>query len=122
MAKRLAAVPGLANAVNSVGNSLLYEAVGSPDIGVIEHLLNNGAEVSFQNQFGRTPLHPAADENREAVVRLLLTNDAEVNARNCRDSTPLIASAEFVGLPVLKLLVEACECVHRKPLRPQCPA
>ena len=64
LAKRLAAVPGFANAVNSVGNSLLYEAVGSPDIGVIEHLLNNGAEVNFQNQFGRTPLHRAADENR----------------------------------------------------------
>ena len=53
LAKRLAAVPGLANAVDSVGNPLLYEAVGSPDIGVIEHLLNNGAEVNFQNQFGR---------------------------------------------------------------------
>ena len=107
LAKRLAAVPDLANAVNSVGNSLLYEAVGSPDIGVIEHLLNNAAEVNFQNQFGRTPLHRAADENREAVVRLLLTNGAEVNARDCRGSTPLIASAEFAGLPVLKLLVEA---------------
>ena len=48
LAKRLAAVPGLANAVNSVGNSLLYEAVGSPDIGVIEHLLNNGARLIFK--------------------------------------------------------------------------
>ena len=107
LAKCLAGAPGLANAVNADGNSLLYEAVGSPDIGVIEHLLNNGAEVNFQNQFGRTPLHRAADENREAVVRLLLTNGAEVNARDCRGSTPLIASAEFAGLLVLKLLVEA---------------
>jgi ankyrin repeat protein len=107
LAKRLAEAPGLANAMHPDGNSLLYEAVGSPDIGVIEHLLNNGAKVNFQNHFGRTPLHRAADENREAVVRLLLANGAQVNARDCRGSTPLIVSSEFAGLPVLKLLVEA---------------
>ena len=107
LAKRLAEVPGLANAVDEAGNSLLYESVGTPDIRVLKHLLANGAEVNHRNQFGRTPLHRAADEDRLEVVRLLLDHGAEVNARDCRGSTPLIASAEFASLPVLKVLVEA---------------
>ncbi|MDP7048182.1 MAG: ankyrin repeat domain-containing protein [Verrucomicrobiota bacterium] len=107
LAKCLAEVPGLANAMDEAGNSLLYESVVAPDVRVLEHLLANGAEVNHRNQFGRMPLHRAADEDRLEVVRLLLDNGAEVNARDCRGSTPLIASAEFASLPVLKLLVEA---------------
>ncbi|MEE2948192.1 MAG: ankyrin repeat domain-containing protein [Verrucomicrobiota bacterium] len=107
LAKHLAAEPGLANAVDETGNSLLYEAVSSPYTSVIKHLLANGAEVNYKNRFGRTPLHRAADEDREGVVRLLLDHGADVNARDCRGSTALIVSAEFATLPVIKLLVEA---------------
>ena len=107
LAKFLVVQPFLLNALDDAGNSLLYEAVGSTNILIVDHLLAKGADVNHRNQFGRTPLHRAADEDRLEVVRLLLEHGAHVNARDCRGSTPLIASAEFAGLPVMKLLVEA---------------
>ncbi|MEE2615863.1 MAG: ankyrin repeat domain-containing protein [Verrucomicrobiota bacterium] len=107
LAKYLEERPSLVSAVNQAGNSLLYEAIASSNIKIVELILANGAKINFRNQFGRTPLHRAADEDRLDMVRLLLAQGAEVNVRDCRGSTPLIASAEFASLPVLKLLVEA---------------
>jgi hypothetical protein len=107
MAKYLEERTTLANAVNEAGNSLLYEAIASSNIEMVNLISASGAQINFKNQFGRTPLHRAADEDRLDMVRLLLAKGAEVNIRDCRGSTPLIASAEFASLPVLKLLVEA---------------
>jgi ankyrin repeat protein len=107
LARYLEERPSLVNEVNEVGNSLLYEAIASSNIKIVDLILANGAKINFRNQFGRTPLHRAADEDRLDMVKLLLAQGAEVNVRDCRGSTPLIASAEFASLPVLKLLVEA---------------
>ena len=106
LAKRLAAVPGLANAVNSVGNSLLYEAVGSPDIGVIEHLLNNGAEVNARDCRGSTPLIASAEFAGLPVLKLLVEAGADVPSGNLYGRSALHNAAKRDDSAAAEFLIE----------------
>lgn len=57
---------------------------------MIRLLLNNGANIDAQNNYGETPLHLAALVNEEEIdiVRLLLDNNADTQITNKRRELP----------------------------------
>lgn len=55
---------------------------------VAQWLLNHGASIDFQDQFGNTPLHVAAYFNRKAIVKLLIERGAQVGITNNAGQLP----------------------------------
>ncbi|SPR09714.1 ankyrin repeat-containing protein 16 [Orientia tsutsugamushi] len=70
--------------------SALHKAISLRDINMATLLLNNGANVNIQNNYGRTPLHSAILFNSHIdMLRLLLNNGADVNLPDMHDTSPL---------------------------------
>lgn len=71
----------------------------------VKALLDRGANLSVQTEYGVTPLHAAAANQNPAVVALLLDYGADVNARDVNGVTPLHTAAENDNSAVLALLL-----------------
>jgi ankyrin repeat protein len=63
---------------NAHGSTALHMAVGSADRGVIELLLDSGADAFIEtpNEYGYTPLRAAREKGREDIVQLLVARRA----------------------------------------------
>jgi ankyrin repeat protein len=68
---------------------VLLQATEAGDVGQMEALLAQGAEVNARNAHGWTPLHVAAAGGDPAVVALLLKHGAHVHAQSHIGATPL---------------------------------
>jgi len=55
----------------------------------VQSLLDQGAAINAQDEFGKTPLHFAAANSTPSVVILLLTKGADVSAADMSGKTPL---------------------------------
>ena len=88
------------------GMTLLHHAAEVGHIGLVNALIEAGAEVNAQNDRDQTPLHIAA-ENSIDVVNALIAAGAEVNAQNDRDQTPLHIAAENSHIDVVNALIAA---------------
>ncbi|WP_264711323.1 ankyrin repeat domain-containing protein [Wolbachia endosymbiont (group B) of Aporia crataegi] len=58
-------------------------------LGILEKLLDRGAEVDAKNNRGSAPLHMAAEHGHLEVVEKLLDREAKVDAKNNDGLTPL---------------------------------
>jgi len=59
----------------------LHQAVYAKDIGKIQLLLQQGADINSVNASGLTPLHIAISKDKDALVRFLLENGANPNLK-----------------------------------------
>ena len=73
------------------GNTPLHVVVAStPQVVVLQYLLDQGADANAKNDVGRTPLHCAAEVNSNVnVLQYLLDHGANVNAVGWDGLTPL---------------------------------
>lgn len=71
----------------------LIEAAEAGDIKLVKSLLDQGADVNYQNELGKTALIFAAYNGHEKVVELLLMNGARIDQVNYSGNTALILSA-----------------------------
>ena len=70
-------------------------------------LIGRGANVDFQDKYGRTPLSLAAKEGKEALVKLLLeTRKVNIGSKDRDGRTPMSWAAEGGHEAVVKLLLE----------------
>ncbi|OJJ68324.1 hypothetical protein ASPBRDRAFT_199449 [Aspergillus brasiliensis CBS 101740] len=60
----------------------LLEAAAKGEAAKVEHLLDNGANVSATDSHGQTVLHVAASQGLTDIVGILLRRGADKNARN----------------------------------------
>jgi len=84
----------------------LHAAAGRGHLGVVNVLLEEGAELALKNPMGETALHVAVTAGNRDVVRSLLQNGADVNAKMEVNLTPLHLAAHFGQLEVAKLLLD----------------
>ncbi len=70
-------------------NESLHHAVIARDIGLIESLISQGADVNAKNRQSFTALHTAIMYSSREVVELLISKGADVGAQDNRGNTPL---------------------------------
>ncbi len=98
------------NAKENDGATSLHNAVKRNDIGMVELLLENGADVDASigaQEKKVTPLHVAAMGEDITVVKLLLDRGANVNAQEDKGLTPLHIAAIRWDTTLVKLLLES---------------
>ncbi|CAI9113739.1 OLC1v1014405C1 [Oldenlandia corymbosa var. corymbosa] len=71
------------------GCSLLHLACQTADVGMVELLLQHGANINVSDSRGRTPLHHAIIRGRTAIAKLLLNRGADLQAADKEGKTPL---------------------------------
>ncbi|XP_057791482.1 ADP-ribosylation factor GTPase-activating protein AGD3-like [Salvia miltiorrhiza] len=76
------------------GCSLLHLACQTADVGMVELLLQHGANISACDSKGQTPLHHSISRGGIAITKLLLTRGANPEAVDKRGKTPLQLLAE----------------------------
>ena len=96
-----------ANAIN-IDAPLHWAASGDPAI--VALLIEHGADVNVEGDFGHTPLHYAVRSGNPKNVVLLLEAGADVSAWNnngYHPTTPLHEAATIGNIEILHLLLEA---------------
>lgn len=68
----------------------LYKAAENGNYNEVTRLLNEGANVNTQGDYGESPLAAAAGNGYEEIVKLLLKNHALVDAKDLENATPLM--------------------------------
>jgi ankyrin repeat protein len=117
--------PSLVNARDASGNAPLYCAIGYFELGVVEKLLEHGADVNAPDANGTTPLHIIAagvppnpppppkslksidlQEVHSQIARLLLARGANLQTRTAWGWTPLETVEKSNTTYMVRLLKE----------------
>jgi ankyrin repeat protein len=85
----------------------LIKAASKGDSGVVEALLDSGADINARDEQNQTALHQAASRGHTAVVQLLLEHGADVNAKNLFGQTPLLMPVYRGFLDTVQALLNA---------------
>jgi ankyrin repeat protein len=81
---------------------------------IVQTLLDAGADVTVENQFGSTPLHNAALSNNVPVIKLLIKAGAHINASTEEGETPLSLAARNGDPIAVWLLLKAGANVNER--------
>jgi len=97
--------PSQINVQDVGGFTPLQLASGKGHIGVVEYLLEHGADTELGNNVGYRPLSLAAKFGHYETVRVLLERGARVNSTDVFGNTALHAAAMYSGREIMELLV-----------------
>lgn len=75
--------------VGEDGETPLMAAVACGQLGVVNYLLQQGANPNVRDEDGKTPLHEACDIGSLPLVMALAEHGADINARDEDGETPL---------------------------------
>ncbi|XP_006343185.1 ADP-ribosylation factor GTPase-activating protein AGD3 isoform X1 [Solanum tuberosum] len=91
------------------GCSLLHLACETADLGMLELLMQYGANVNASDSSGQTPLHWCIIRGKAAFAKLLLARGADPHALDGESKTPydLALGSNFDDVDVLNLLSDA---------------
>lgn len=87
-------------------NTPLIEAVERGTPGIVEILLEKGADVNAHSYYGYIPLVQAVGRRSSRIVEILLKNRADVNAIDVHGNSALIKAAKAGDGEVVKLLLD----------------
>lgn len=72
----------------------------------IKELLNEGVDINFQDEEGRSALHMACDREHLNIVEFLLQNNANINIQDNEGNTPLHYACICCYEDIIKLLLQ----------------
>jgi hypothetical protein len=105
--RQLLAKDAPVTAVGSDGGTVLHRVSHYDRPDMVQLLLDAGADISVQNQWGRAPLHVAARRGCREVAALLLARGADPNATT-REGWTTLHVAHRAGQPeMVELLLAA---------------
>ena len=84
----------------------LHRAVFTGNDTLISVLIQRGAKVNEQGQYGRSALHYACSKGHVACVHELMRHGADVDARDKDEATPLRLAAYFNQPESIKVLLD----------------
>ena len=87
-------------------NDQLIQAAEKGDTAAVQQLLDKGANIEAQSDYGRTALMYAATNGYPEVVKLLLEKGAKTETKDGDDKTALNLATEMGNTEVVKLLQE----------------
>jgi len=79
-------------------NKELFQAATNGNIGKVESLLSQGADVNARDEYGQMPLHLAVVRGRQKIVELLISRGANIEGKDNAGRTPLHYAAGAGGL------------------------
>ena len=83
----------------------LHAAAERGDVGMVQILLDRGADVNIRSHESYTPLHRAVLQNHGAVVKLLLDRGASVDCRGNDGDSPLHDAALLGRGAIVRILL-----------------
>ncbi len=92
--------------VNSAGTSLLLAAVFCRQQEVFDYLIEKGADVTIQNEYGGSPIVYAARNANVNMVTTLLDKGADVNAATIEGFNPLYVAVQRDSEETVQLLLD----------------
>ena len=90
----------------------LIEAAGQGDLEAVQRLLQQGASVDAQDEFGRTALVAAAYSNHLDVVDALIAAGADVNTKDDTQQSAYLISTSEGYVELLQRTLQAGADVH----------
>lgn len=94
------------NEINDEGYSPLILACYRGNTEVAQFLINNGADLNYNNAMG-TPLMAAIVKNNIEIVILLLKKNVNIEQKDSNGTTALIYAAMFKNHDICKILIQA---------------
>lgn len=86
-------------------NAILFRASQLGRTELMQRVLEDGAEATYTNHHGETPLHAAAAYGHMTAAQMLISKGADTNARTVKNWTPLHNAARFGHSRVATYLV-----------------
>lgn len=77
-------------------------------------IIENGADNSYTNHMGMTPLHRACGKNYAEVVKLLIQKCENLDIQDKYKDTPLHKAARDGSVDAVRLLIDANACVDKE--------
>ncbi|XP_049724275.1 2-5A-dependent ribonuclease [Elephas maximus indicus] len=106
--------PASSGGVAMEDNHRLITASGNGDVETVQQLLERGADVNFQEEWGWTPLHNAVQSCSEDIVHILLRHGADPLLKKHNGATPFILAGIVGDVNLLRLFLskgsEVDEC------------
>lgn len=87
-------------------NSLIHLATNAGEIGIIQSLIDSGANINARNNDKETALHIAASLGHLEICRILLDAGIKKEKRNNRNATAIFVAAENDQTAAMRLLYE----------------
>jgi len=93
--------------VSASDTELLFRSVRRDDYFKVKRLIEEGADVNAQNNYGDTALMIASKRGHTEVAKLLIEEGADVNAQDTLGNTALLWASRSGHTDIVKLLIEA---------------
>ena len=91
---------------DALGNTALINASDKGHVEIVDFLINNGADINYQNKQGQTPAMKAAEKNNFYVIKLLLDKNADLTKSDYTGRTLKEIAENSRDKRILKLLNE----------------
>ena len=104
----------LCTAQERASDRQLFQAVAKGDIGAVQVLLANGADLDAKNERGDTPAMVAVDNRNVAMLKLLLEKGADISARNNYEETALTEASRSMNPELLRIILSGNPDVKEK--------
>ena len=97
--------PKVVNEINDEGYSPLILACYRGNVDVAKFLINNGADINYNNAMGTALMAGVAKGNIE-IVKLLVSKNAAIELTDANGTNALIYAVQFKNLALVSFLLE----------------